>query len=80
MRLALGVLQRLHSIVDVDGNGSRDSRQIAAHHQDNAEFAQGVRETQNHGGYDSGQRQRQNDSPEGPQASAPRTAEASRSF
>src|SRR6516162_1546126 len=41
------VVQRLHPIVNVNGNGSRDARQIAADHKDHAKFAKRMSEAEN---------------------------------
>ncbi len=56
-----GVLDGLDVVVDRDGDGARGSGKIAADHEDDAKFAEGVSEGQNNSGYYARQRKRKND-------------------
>ena len=58
------VIERLHLVVNQNGDRLRCAGNIAADHEHHAELAQGVRETQNHPGQHARQSQRQHDAPE----------------
>ena len=64
-RHAIGgrVLERLHVIVDIDGDCACDARQIAADHEHDAEFAQRVSEAEHQRSDDAGNRERENHAP-----------------
>ncbi len=54
-------------IINGDRNGARDTSQISADHQHDAEFSQGVREAQHDGRDHARHRQRENHAPKGSQ-------------
>jgi len=53
----VGVFQSLHVVVNGDGQHLRAARDVAADHQDDAEFSESVRKGQNRGGQNAGRRE-----------------------
>ena len=51
-------------IIDGDGNGTGGAGKIAADHEDDAKFSEGVSESENDGGDYTGKRERKNDGAE----------------
>jgi len=56
-----GVFDGLDMIVNGNGDGARGAGKISANHEDDAEFAEGVSESENDGGDYAGERKRKND-------------------
>lgn len=57
--MGAGVIEGLDTVVDVDGDGAGDAGEIAANHENYAEFAEGVSEAEDNGGEQAGKRERQ---------------------
>src|SRR5262249_49631432 len=60
-----GVFQGLYAVVDGDGDGTRSSGKIAADHEDDAEFAEGVCECEDNRGDYSRKGKGEDDAPKG---------------
>lgn len=78
--IRIGVLQRLHVIVDIDRDRTRHSRQITSDHEYDAKLAHSVGEAEHQGCHDTGNREGRMTRQNVRRRPAPSTAEASRSL
>ena len=76
--MCCGIVEGLHLFIDRNGDDPGLTGNIAADHQDDAEFAERMGEGQDGGGEVSAQRQGRSDGQKGVEGRAPRLAAASR--